>query len=149
MMKHWQIYAASNPLTHTPTPFKKRTFLIFIAEVLRCQERATMIINWLSAIRWRAGTSHSSWWQTEDRVSGSETYRRGRRQLWQIDVDVTFPHTMTRYSIPQGGKSQSDGKRREEAFLPWRKRLERSQAREGENGNGEVKKKCNSEVTGC
>lgn len=50
---------------------------------------------------------------------------RGGRQLWKISVCLTFLRTMTRYSIPQGGKTQSyrEGREEEEAFLPLQKRL--------------------------
>lgn len=115
-MKPWHKYILQHlhPNTHTRL-FLHRTFLIFIAEVLRCQERATMIINWLSAIRWRAGTSHSSWWRTEDGVSGSDTHRRGRRQLWKIRVNVTFPRDNDKKFSPsrwENPKAMEKGERR-------------------------------------
>ena len=148
MLHRPHLHSNTHTHTRTHTPLWKRTFLIFIAEVLRCQERAAMIINWLSAICWGTQMSHPSWWRTQDGVSGSDTYRRGRWQLWKISVGVTFPRTTTRYSIRQGGKTRRDEGGREEAFLPWQRRQPK---RELEMRKWECwgEKRCNSEVTGC
>ena len=46
------------------------------------------------------------------------TCGRARGGLRNIIVNVTFPRTMTKYSIPQGGNSQNKGDWREEADVP-------------------------------
>lgn len=106
-----------------------------MAEVLQCAA-ATMIINWLSAIRWWAGTCRPSRWRT---VDGGLRVRHTQAR------ETTVMKNKCRRDLPSHNDeifNPSGWEREEGGFSSPRQRwIQRHHELGRENGNGEVKKK--------